>query len=257
MSTGPGPALEASRRREYLASVSVRLLLSVAFLSSWASLAEAQGHTHGHTYRGPHPIDLEGHWHLEEVDHVHGELTSVAAAFGEVGGVHVFLGDPTAFGWAGDVWVYGGVHPLPGALPGYCGITREHRHPFAPEGAFRVDDGVHVYQGGLRGGLPMVRPRRIAPRRPVAAVERPPAGVPTTPGIAPYWFAGCLHRLVMGPDGLVPVPLAGCVPRAGRRAAPAQPAPPAAVPRLEDRYTRVQSRPQRAPARTRATPRQR
>ena len=188
----------------------------------------------GHTFRGPHPIDLEGHWHLEETDHVHGALSSVAGAFGEVDGVHVFLGDPIAFGWTGDVWTYAGVHPLPGALPGYCGIGGEHRHVFAPEGAFRVDDGVYAYVGGLRGGLPMVRPRRVQPRSPVVvAPEGPPPGVSTTPGVAPYWFAGCMHRLVWGADGPVPVPLHGCVPRVGRgrgraadrapRAAPSRP----------------------------------
>lgn len=115
-------------------------------------------------YRGPHPIDLEGHWHEEDAVHVHDDLPVGTGPFAAVDGVLVFLGDPAAYGWDGAVWTYDGVHPLPARIGEYCGIAGEHRHPFAPEGSFRErDDGSWKYVGALRGGVPQHRPGRLEP----------------------------------------------------------------------------------------------
>jgi len=164
------------------------------------------------TYRGPHPIDLEGHWHEVDGPHEHGELVVGSEPFGDADGIRLFLADPLAYGWDGAVWTYRGAHPLPGGIEGYCGIPGEHRHPWAPEGRFRVtDDRVHVYRGGMRGGLPMLRPERLEPREEVVAA--PPVASP-----APYWFWGCRYRLLPGARGsFVPTPLvSGCSPRVPR-----------------------------------------
>ncbi len=160
------------------------------------------------TYRGAHPLDLEGHWHEVEGPHEHDTLLVGDDPFAEVEGTRVFLADPIAYGWTEAVWTFRGAHPLPG-LDAYCGIAGDHRHPFAPEGAFRrTSSGAYVYRGGMRGGVPMVRPARTEPREPVVV---PPAIA--TP--APYWFWGCQFQLLPGALGsFVPTPLvSGCVPR--------------------------------------------
>jgi len=241
---GPAPTLGEVRGPRPLVAAAATLALL------FASRAEAEARP----YRGPHPVDLEGHWHLEDGVHVHEDLAVGTEPFGAVDGVLVFLADPVAYGWTGEVWTFRGAHPLPGGLRGYCGIGGDHRHPFAPEGAFRRDDGVYVFTGAMRGGRDMVRPGRLGPRHPVVVADRPPAGVPTTPGVAPFWYAGCLHRLVLGPRGPVRVPLPGCRPHrereghAGARGRPGRRAAPPAPSTLDGNYTRFESRPARAPA---------
>src|SRR5688500_5405755 len=103
-------------------------------------------------YRGPHPIDHEGHWHDESAVHVHDDLPVGLAPFAQIDGVLVFLADPIGYGWAGESWRFRGAHPLPPRTGGVCGIAAEHGHPFAPEGEFRRDDaGVYRFVGTLRG----------------------------------------------------------------------------------------------------------
>lgn len=216
--------------------MSPRAALPLAVLLAIPSLARADLRA----YRGPHPLDLEGRWHLEEGAHVHDELAVGLEPFGDADGVLVFLADPGAFGWAGDVWTYRGAHPLPAGAAGYCGIAGEHRHPFAPEGSFRREQGgAYVFTGALRGGLAMVRPGRVAPREAVVVA----GGAGTAPAAAPYWLGGCLHTLVPGPGGPVPVPVAGCVPRAVPHRARHAPAPPPPLPGTFDgRYSRIDTR---------------
>lgn len=218
----------------YAGRVSARATLALAVLFLVPSVARAELRA----YRGAHPVDLEGRWHLEEGAHVHDELPVGLEPFGDVDGVLVFLGDPAAYGWSGDVWSYRGAHPLPGGLAGYCGLAGAHEHPFAPEGSFRREQGgAYVFTGGMRGGLAMVRPRRVAPRHPVAAAN--PAGPP----VGPYWLGGCLHTVVAGPGGPVPVPVRGCVPRPFARPARRAPSPPAPLPgALDGRYSRTDTR---------------
>lgn len=210
---------EGSTRRCY--DPHVRLALFALSLLAVPAFASAQTAT----YRGPHPVDLEGRWHEVDGPHEHGELVVGSEPFGDAGGVRLFLADPLAYGWDGAVWTYRGAHPLPGGIEGYCGLSGDHRHPWAPEGAFRVTrDRVHVYRGALRGGLPMARPERTEPREEVVA---PPA----IASPAPYWFWGCRYRLLPGARGsFVPTPLGShCTPRvhpgggamrSGRRAPP-------------------------------------
>lgn len=232
------------------------LRTTIALAAALALLGASGAAAQARPYRGPHPIDLEGHWHLEEAVHVHDELPVGSAPFGEVEGVRVFLADPVAYGWPGEVWTFRGAHPLPGGLRGYCAIGGEHRHPFAPEGSFRRDDGVYVFTGAMRGGRDMVRPARLEPRHPVVTAERPPVA---PFGVVP--FGACPHRLVWGPDGPVRVPLPGCRRRAApRRSGPgrrggARPAPSSGS-WFDGNYSRVESRPAVRPDRPRAAPSQ-
>ncbi|MBZ0116151.1 MAG: hypothetical protein K8H88_04135, partial [Sandaracinaceae bacterium] len=120
-------------------------------------------------YRGPHPYDLQGHWHAEAGLHEHDTLPVGLDAFADLDGVLVFLGDPVAFGFTGDVWAFAGPHPIPFA-EAYCGLRERHQHAFPPEGAFRREtDGSYRFVGALRGGLAMLRPRRTEPPQPVAS----------------------------------------------------------------------------------------
>lgn len=190
----------------------------VGLAAIWPTQASAQA-----TYRGLHPIDLDGHWHLEDAEHVHDGLPVGDAPFGEVDDVLVFLGDPLAYGYDGEVWTFANAHPLPGGISGYCGISRAHRHPWAPEGGYRrSSNGSYRYIGAMRGGWTMTEPARIAPATPVIAA--PPAG-----SSAPFLWAGCMHALAPGSrGGVVVAPTPGCVParaargRATRAARPAQ-----------------------------------
>lgn len=152
-------------------------------------------------YVGPHPVDLEGHWHTGET-HTHDGLGVGPGPFVEVGDARVFLGDPVSFGYEGTVFTYRGAHPLPFGLEAYCSLRGEHAHPFAPEGSYRHErDGVYAYVGALRGGRPMLRPRVMAPDSPVIRPGAAPAN--------PFWFAGCLQQ--RGALGVVQ-PLFGCRP---------------------------------------------
>ncbi len=210
---------------------------ALAAVSTGASVAVAQGRA----YRGPHPVDLEGHWHLEDAVHVHDELPVGVEPFGDVDGVFVFLADPVAYGYEGRSWTYRGVHPLPGGLSAYCGIEGEHRHPFAPDGSFRREaGGAYTFTGALRGGRRMVRPGVVAPRHPI--VTRPSAagneGPPVVTGT--FFHGGCLHAWTVGADGRsVAVPVDGCVPavRSGVARPPSVLPPP--DPRIEQPYTRT------------------
>src|SRR5689334_4624433 len=140
-------------------------------------------------YRGPHPLDLEGHWHDEATVHVHDVLPVGLAPFASVDGVMVFLGDPSAYGYAGDVYTYRGAHPLPARMvsAAICGLTGEHRHPFAPEGAFsRESDGAYRFNGAIHGGDTLVVPGRLSPAEgPVAPLETTPVVVASTPICSP------------------------------------------------------------------------
>ncbi|MGF1469031.1 MAG: hypothetical protein ACFCGT_23140 [Sandaracinaceae bacterium] len=156
------------------------LVAGAALVAAWlASPASADVFT----YLGPHPVDLAGTWHSGAEPHDHGELPVGGDGFGTVGGARVFLGDPVSYGWSGPVWTYRNSHPI-GGLGLICDVRGEHRHPFAPEGEYREDDGVFTYRGALRGGWAVVRPRRVQPRRPVAA--------PPGPGPAPVLVAPCV-----------------------------------------------------------------
>lgn len=213
------------------------IVLAIVLLPT-SALAQARA------YRGPHPIDLEGHWDLEDELHVHVGLVVGEEPFVEVDGALLFLGDPVAYGWEREVWIFRGAHPLPGGLHGYCGLTGDHAHPFAPEGAFRQESGgAYVFAGGMRGGLPMLRPARVAPRHPIVVAEPAIGPVGST-----YWWGGCLRTVIVGVDG---APVGICGPSAGVRPRARAPAPPPPRPYFDGRYTgTAQPQRARAPARS-------
>lgn len=131
-------------------------------------------------YRGAHPIDLEGRWHYESSAHVHDDLPVGRAPFADIDGVLVFLGDPRAYGYDGEVWTFRGAHPLPPAMNGDCGILGEHAHPFAPEGSFRREaSGAYSFTGAFVGGRHSYVPGSTAPP---AAITRPSAPTPVVVG---------------------------------------------------------------------------
>lgn len=172
-------------------------------------------------YRGAHPVDLEGNWHLEGELHVHDDLPVGAEPFAELDGALVFLGDPLAYGWDSSAWTYRGAHPIPAALGrGYCSIPGEHRHAFAPEGSYRREPaGAYVFIGALRGGHAIARPARIAPRVPIVA-EGP---IVIGPVGTTFFVGGCLHTVILGLDDVpVAVPLEEC----RRHVARPRPEPP-------------------------------
>jgi hypothetical protein len=193
-------------------------------------------------YRGPHPIDLDGNWDFAEELHVHDDLPVGTEPFAEVDGALVFLGDPIAYGWEGAVYTFRGAHPIPASMGrGYCAMTGEHQHTFAPEGAHRRESaGAYVYTGAMRGGYAMVRPARAIPPHPVVrAGVLPPIG--TT-----YFLGGCLHTVIIGGGGIpiaIPVDDCGVVGRVPPRRPPS---PPPVRVRTQD-FAPVQSRPMRSP----------
>ncbi|MFO0695668.1 MAG: hypothetical protein U0230_19055 [Polyangiales bacterium] len=146
-------------------------------------IASVTAHAEAARYLGPHPLDLDGNWHLVEGVHEHGALPVGLEPFGVAGGIHVFLGDPIAYGYTQTVFGYVGGHPLPTPALGYCGLGGVHRHPFVPEGSYQRDgSGNYVYRGAFRGGRARVVPRRTVPPRPVVA------GTPTIPFPTPYGY---------------------------------------------------------------------
>jgi hypothetical protein len=166
------------------------LALSLVLGLPAAALAEPR------PYRGPHPLDLEGHWHLDESVHVHDDLPVGLAPFAAIDGVMVFLADPLAYGYPGESWAYQGQHPLPARYGALCGLEGEHRHPFSPEGGDyrRSATGTYRFTGALPGGVPTHRPGRVAPPTPVTPPGAyPPSAVYPTPYgyYAPFGFPQC------------------------------------------------------------------
>ncbi|MCB9591883.1 MAG: hypothetical protein H6719_04035 [Sandaracinaceae bacterium] len=225
----------------------MRLLLVLVFTIGAPIGASAQTAL----YTGVHPIDLDGHWHDVEGPHEHGELLVGTGPFGEVDGVRVFLADPIAYGWAGAVWTFRGAHPLPDGLGGYCALSGDHRHAFAPEGSYRrASNGAHVYRGGMRGGLAMLRPAQTSPPRPIVVA-------PAVASPAPYLFWGCRYQLLPGARGsLLPTAFdPTCVPGAPPgyygagwagstgSAAPATPAAPPDDNWFDGNYERIRGSP--------------
>jgi hypothetical protein len=153
-------------------------------LSLWG-LASNVAHAQPRPYRGPHPVDLEGHWHDESSVHVHDTMAVGLEPFVSVDGVMVFMADPGAYGYAGQLWTFRDGHPLPAGMgTGYCAIGGAHRHYFAPEGegSFRrTSDGAYVFTGTMRGGVASYVPERLVPPAdaPVTLTAQTPSG--TTP----------------------------------------------------------------------------
>lgn len=179
-------------------------------------------------YRGPHPVDDAGHWHPDETVHVHEQLAVGLDAFADVDGVLVFLGDPVAYGWTGDVFAYRGAHPLPARVGGYCGIRGEHRHTFAPEGSYRRDDtGAYAFVGAMRGGVPTYVPGRLAPDVVPHAAVAVAAPAPMLLGGGEVWGGaicplGSVAHAAITADGVaayacVPIDVVAVAPRPARR----------------------------------------
>lgn len=118
-------------------------------------------------FHGPHPLG-PGSWDTSTGLHVAPTLgPATEDELAVIDGVHVFVGDPWLYGFTGAVWIFDGMHPLPGGLAGYCAREGSHRHAFAPDArdyAESSSDGVTRYRftGALRGGWPSFRARRQA-----------------------------------------------------------------------------------------------
>jgi len=207
---------------------------------------EAQQRTR--VYFGPHPVDLDGTWHVEDGRHEYGDLPVGLAPFAEVSGVWIFLADPVDYGYDGPTYAFDGVHPLPTGLDGYCGISGEHVHPFVPEGVYRRDDEAYAYAGALRGGVPQVRPLRARNEDLRDELERPIVATPFFPAIpfghcarvlggvgGPVFTSGPCRSLLRGARGR-PVRAARTRPVESTRVTPVR------RPRRGQRGSRVRSR---------------
>jgi hypothetical protein len=159
-------------------------LALVMVLGSISWLVAAPASAVPRPYRGPHPLDLEGHWHDEGSVHVHDDLPAGLDGYAQIDGVYVFLADPVAFGFTGATWTFRGAHPLPAQIGGVCGVGGEHRHPFVPEGEYRRDEnGTYAFVGALRGGDPTYGPGRVTPREGAVAPAPPASAVVVAPGL--------------------------------------------------------------------------
>ena len=145
-------------------------------------------------YRGPHPIDLDGHWHDDSSVHVHNQLG--LEGFSNVDGVWLFLGDPATYAYSGSTWTYAGAHPLPFGMTGYCGMDGTHRHPFFPEGEYtRRANGSYAFASPMRGGWQSYRPSGT--QQPVVVADSATALRPYPSSFTPW----C--QTILGIDGTV------------------------------------------------------
>ena len=162
-----------------------RALVAASFLAAIATVVPRAAQAEPRSYRGTHPVDLDGHGHFDDSVHVHDDLPVGLGPFADFDGVLVFLADPEAFPGEVTSYAYDGTHPLPARFgTAYCGRDGVHSHPFIPEGDYRNEDGVYHFSGALHGGAPTLRPGRGSPP---SRVER--RTVPVVPaGGFPYGY---------------------------------------------------------------------
>ena len=130
-----------------------RALVAASFLAAIATVVPRAAQAEPRSYRGTHPVDLDGHWHFDDSVHVHDDLPVGLGPFADFDGVLVFLADPEAFPGEVTSYAYDGTHPLPARFgTAYCGRDGVHSHPFIPEGDYRNEDGVYHFSGALHGG---------------------------------------------------------------------------------------------------------
>lgn len=214
--------------------------LLAAFSVSIAGSAAAEPRP----YRGPHPLDLDGHWHDENSVHVHDTLVVGLEPFASVDGVLVFLADPVTYGYAGQTWSFVDAHPLPAGYGiRYCAISGLHRHAFAPEGEGsyrRGSDGSFAFVGTMHGGAQSYVPGRLLPPASapvsIATSNRSAAqGIPVCPVVARIVNGATVYEPNTTPGyacvAIVHAPYAYAYPRVlpVPVTAPPAPVPPVAV----------------------------
>ena len=151
--TRPRPSL--IRRLTALALALVATLTIVQLVAP----SEAQAHRTVtlYEYDGQHPIPepFEG-WCEDQELHVHSYYLDPADyAVYEVDGVIHFMGDPTFYGWSGDVNWYYDPHPVAHIDHHWCVLEGPHTHVWGPSWDHRhygrrywsVYDRYYVYTG--------------------------------------------------------------------------------------------------------------
>jgi hypothetical protein len=88
-------------------------------------------------YTGPHPVDVRvaggSSWDDSQGVHTHFYPPLDLRLFSLRDGCYTFIGDPTDFGYGGEVYSYYGAHPLHESYGGgWCFMIGAHAHPFRP-----------------------------------------------------------------------------------------------------------------------------
>jgi hypothetical protein len=106
----------------------------------------------GYCYVGPHPADAReggGTWDPSEGAHVHAYPPVDLRLFTFRDGCYYFTGDPTDFGYGGEVFPYYGAHPVQDAYGGgWCFMAGGHSHAWRPWSPYFVVTGSWYYWRG-------------------------------------------------------------------------------------------------------------
>ena len=109
-----------------------------------------QGPQYGFVGPHPEPVDSPNRFCYIEGPHFHEYPPFDQYLFRQLNGYFYFVGDPSDFGYTGQMWGYQGNHPIPVENGGgYCYINWPHRHAYpAPASmAFRYVGGYYNYYG--------------------------------------------------------------------------------------------------------------
>jgi hypothetical protein len=104
-------------------------------------------------YAGPHPVDRRASagpdWDDNPGVHSHFYAPIDSRLFTLHDGCYTFIGDPTDFGYAGQVYSYYGAHPMLDAYGGgWCFMIGPHAHAFQPwSSSFVVVGNWYYWQG--------------------------------------------------------------------------------------------------------------
>jgi hypothetical protein len=131
----------------------MRHLLGLGVIATLLLAASAPAIAKHYRFRGAHPIAARfgGGYCQLELPHYHGYAPDRAPLYDHSGGVYVFTGDPTPFGYEGPTHKFYGHHPIliDGGEPVFCYINGPHVHSFeAPESPdYKIEGGVTFYVG--------------------------------------------------------------------------------------------------------------
>jgi hypothetical protein len=144
-----GNEMLAKEGRMRVAKLGLAAAIVLGAVLLMASTASAQGVFY---YKGPHAVPSEhgGFCHIS-VRHFHTYKPDDMKVFRSDENTYIFIGDPTAHGFAGPRVAYYGHHPVPGAWGGgWCFISGPHFHFYRTVGThWRWHGGQYYYTGGF------------------------------------------------------------------------------------------------------------
>ncbi len=202
-------------------------ILTLILVFGLTLFAAERAEARQYRYIGPHPLSAHRFCPIQG-PHVHGRPPYRRVLFREYDRQYYFVGDPVAYGWEGDRYVYEGHHPIHvEAIIGhpaieFCYLDGPHYHAFspAPQERFVVKGGVYWYVGRMPGRYRRER-ETYAPintvvaevhyARPVVTVA-PPAGYVNLRVSTPH-----VQVRAVPPPVFVPLPVPGIVVERGHR----------------------------------------